>query len=211
MSSKTNMKTAADMAYDVICGKILSGGLPPGAKLSRRKMAKLTGVSMIPVIEALHRLEGEGLVESFPYYGSQVIRLTDEVIQDRGSLREAVECEVVRILALHITEEQEHQLRFLARELDETPRAQEELFWERHYRFHLTLSSMTGRSSLEKALHRINLLYILERAVRTQKLTSVPIPGDLHSRIVDGITTRDPDGAEKVMREHIRFSGLMRE
>jgi DNA-binding GntR family transcriptional regulator len=205
------MKTAADMAYDIICAKILNGELAPGTKLSRRKMAKLTGVSMIPVIEALHRLENEGLVESFPYFGSQVIHLTDEVIQDRGSLREAVECEVARILALHITQEQAHQLRFLAAELDQTPRTQGELFWERHYRFHLTLSKMTGRPSLERALHRINLLNILERATSTQKLTGVPIPEDLHMRVVDGIMTRDADRAERIMRDHIHFSGLIRE
>ena len=70
---------------------------------------------------------------------------------------------------------------------------------------------MTGRPSLEKTLHRINLFYILERATNTQKLTGVPIPPDLHMQIVDGITTRDPDHSEKVMRDHIQFSGLIRE
>jgi DNA-binding GntR family transcriptional regulator len=206
-----NVKTAADLAYEVICDKILDGEFPPGTKLSRRKMAELTGVSMIPVIEALHRLEEEGLVESYPYFGSQVIQLNEQTIQDRYALREAVECQVVRLLARHIAGEDLHRLRFLAAELDGTSRTDHDIFWDRHYRFHLALAEMAGRQSLEKALHRINLFHLLQRSVREKVLTETPIPEDLHMQIVDGIATGDPDEAEKVMRYHIYFSGLIRE
>ena len=213
MSITSPPTTAATLADDIICRKIIGGELLPGAKLSRRKMAKLTGVSIIPVIEALHRLEDEGLVESFPYFGSKVIQLTEDTIADRLALREAVECQVVRILAKRLTREQENQLRYYARELDATSRApeDEDMFWQRHYRFHLSLAQATARPSLESALHRINLFQILQRSVRTQKLAHVPIPGDLHMRIMDGIASRDPDVAERAMRDHIYFSGLIRE
>ena len=207
------LKTAADLAYDIICRKIIGGELLPGAKLSRRKMAALAGVSIIPVIEALHRLEDEGLVESTPYSGSRVIQLTEETIADRYALREAVECQVARILARHLAPEQERRLRDLAEELDSTSRApeDEDTFWERHCAFHVALARSTGRASLERALHRINLFQILQRSVRTQKLTNLPIPPDLHRRIVEGIASRDQDAAERAMRDHIYFSGLIRE
>ncbi len=213
MSTTSPPTTAANFAYDIICRKIIGGELPQGAKLSRRKMAKLTGVSILPVIEALHRLEDEGLVESFPYFGSKVIQLTAETIADRFALREAVECQVARILARHLAHELETRLLYHARELDATSRApeQEDTFWERHYRFHLTLAQATGRPSLEKALHRINLFQILQRSVSTQKLTKTPIPADIHMQIMDGIASRDPDAAEKAMRDHLHFSGLIRE
>jgi DNA-binding GntR family transcriptional regulator len=81
------MPSLGETAYDIIAGKILSGELPPGEKLSIRAMAALTGVSMIPVIEALHRLEYEGLVESFPRWGSRVVELTPQTVRDRNSLR----------------------------------------------------------------------------------------------------------------------------
>lgn len=211
--STTALKTAADLAYEIICSKIIGGELSPGSKLSRRKMAALTGVSIIPVIEALHRLEDEGLVESFPYFGSQVIQLSEETIADRYALREAIECQVARILAKHMTPEQEHRLRYLAQELDVTSRAPEEegLFWDRHYGFHVALAQAAGRPSLERALHRINLFQFLQRSVKTQKLTNIPIPADLHGRVIEGIATRDPDAAERAMRDHINFSGLIRE
>ncbi len=209
--STTALRTAAEMAYDIICRKIIGGEIPPGAKLSRRNMAKLTGVSIIPVIEALHRLEDEGLVESSPYNGSQVIQLTQETIADRYALREAVECQVARILAREMTPEQEDRLRRLAEELDNASRApdDEDAFWDLHYRFHMALAKAAAKPSLEEALHRINLFQFLQRSVKTQKLSRQPIPRDLHRQIIDGIATRDPDAAEKAMRDHLYFSGLM--
>ena len=42
--------TAADRAYQIISQKILDGEFQPGMKLSRRNMASVTGVSVIPVI-----------------------------------------------------------------------------------------------------------------------------------------------------------------
>ena len=55
-------QTAADVAYRIISQKILDGEFPPGMKLSRRKMAEVTSVSVIPVIEALKKLEEDGFL-----------------------------------------------------------------------------------------------------------------------------------------------------
>ena len=52
-----NFQTASDIAYRIISQKILDGEFSPGMKLSRRKMAEVTGVSVIPVIEALKKLK----------------------------------------------------------------------------------------------------------------------------------------------------------
>src|SRR5512143_4178650 len=96
-------KTSAQRAYEIITEGILTNALKPGQKLTRKAMADLTGVSTISVMEALHMLEREGLVESRPHYGSQVIRMTPTVMKDRYELREAIECHVVRILSKSIT------------------------------------------------------------------------------------------------------------
>ena len=54
----------ADQAYEAIRGEILRGQLRPGTPLSRRRLALEMGMSVIPVTDALRRLEGDGLVES---------------------------------------------------------------------------------------------------------------------------------------------------
>jgi DNA-binding transcriptional MocR family regulator len=65
-----NFRTAAESAYTVIRQKILAGEFKPGEALSRRKMASVTGFSVIPVGEALKRLEEDMLVESSPKWGA---------------------------------------------------------------------------------------------------------------------------------------------
>lgn len=206
---RKDLLSSGETAYDVIAAKILSGELPPGEKLSIRAMAALTGVSTIPVIEALHRLEYEGLVESFPRWGSRVVTLTPETIRDRNSLREAVECQAVRIVAeTELTKDEQNRLRFLAEELDALPRSAEpgNPFWKRHYEFHMQLVELTGCLSLEKALHNVNLFHLLQRNILAKQDIFSHIPGDLHLKIVQAILNKKPDEAEQAMRKHIRLS-----
>jgi len=209
IGNRKDVLSSGDEAYDAIAAKILNGELAPGEKLSIRAMATLTGVSTIPVIEALHRLEYEGLVESFPRWGSRVVALTPETIRDRNSLREAVECQAVRIVAeMELSKEQQNWLRYLAEELDSLPRSTEpgNPFWNRHYEFHMELVGLTGCLSLEKALHNVNIFHLLQRNTLVNLDIFSQIPGDLHLKIVQTILDKKPEEAERAMREHILLS-----
>ena len=64
--------TLAEEAYLRIREDILRGNLVIGAPVSRRSLAKALDMSMLPVAEALQRLEREGLVESRPRVGTRV-------------------------------------------------------------------------------------------------------------------------------------------
>lgn len=212
--SRQKFKTSAEYAYQVICQQILSGELPPGQHLTRKGMAELTGVSIIPVIEALHRLESEGLVISEPHFGAKVIDIDDNIIRDRFALRMAIECQVVRILALNKEQEQIRRLSFLARELDETDRQDTNLdiFWTRHYEFHLQLAQLTGYQSFYQQLARLNLFDILRRCIHTySQAMGTQTPYQHHEKIILAISSGDPEKAEAAMREHVNFSGLAKE
>src|SRR5262245_65492826 len=54
----------ADRAYLALREEILRGQLRPGTPLSRRRLAREPRMSVVPVTEALQRLEGDGLVET---------------------------------------------------------------------------------------------------------------------------------------------------
>ena len=210
MNNTTAYSTAADQAYRIICDSILSGALQPGKKLSRRDMAKLTGVSIIPVIEALHRLENEGLVESRPHWGSRVILPTKEYIRDKYALREAIECQVVKMLCGTIKESHVVELMNSARHLDSLEqRGDVEAFWDEHYLFHVRMAEYTNCSSLVDSLRRINLFYLLKKAeLEAQKILN-EIPADNHERIIKAIVDGNSVNAEKVMQEHVYQSGLV--
>jgi DNA-binding GntR family transcriptional regulator len=199
--------TAADKAYGIISKKILSGEFEPGCKLSRRKMAEVTGVSVIPVIEALNRLEGDGLVESKPQWGSFVINPTLEKIKEIYILREAIECQVARVLSQKINAEEEQVLRSIAIKLDTCEYSEDTQgnITDSHYEFHMKMAEYTGYNSLVSSLKRINLFWVLCKAISTRREKS-PMPKDWHKRVVDGIMTGDPDKAEAIMRIHVADS-----
>lgn len=199
--------TAADQAYNIISKKILEGEFEPGSKLSRRKMAEVTGVSVIPVIEALNRLEEDGLVESKPKWGSFVTVPTREKVKDMYILREAIECQIARILAEQIKPEQEEELRKMAKEVDSTAYNANTYpdISKTHYRFHSKLAAFTGYNSLINGLRRINLFWILCKAISSTR-ERAPYPKVWHELLLDSILSGDPDEAERMMRIHVNDS-----
>lgn len=197
-------QTAPDIAYRIISQKILDGEFQPGMKLSRRKMAEVTNVSVIPVIEALKRLEEDGLVESKPQWGSFVAVPTRKRIIQCYQLREAIECQCARILSQTITAEQLEELYGIARELDTVPYAEERAADSRdhHLRFHNCLAEYTDNDLLVRTLNRMNLFWVLCKAL-SARASSIETPRYWHCKLVDEIASGDPERAEKAMREHV--------
>ncbi len=149
-------QTAAEKAYEAISEKIISGEYEPGKRLVRRQLAQELGMSAIPILEAMKRLEQDGLIEYRAHWGSIVTIPTIERVMDMFTMREALECQVARILSVKATEEQQEQLISLAKELDkvryEAPDA--ESISDLHIRFHLQMAEFTGFPSLLAGLQK---------------------------------------------------------
>jgi DNA-binding GntR family transcriptional regulator len=202
-----DFKTSAQTAYEIIKENIFNGSLRPGEKLSKRNMAKLTGYSVIPVIEALNKLEFDGLVEAKPLWGSFVAVPSNDKVKDMHVLREAIECQVARILSVNADQKQKKVLNELAFELDRleySEKTKNEIM-DKHYELHLLMAEYTGHESLVRELERIGLFNQLCRAVETRRVAS-PVPGNFHSQLLKIIFESDPDTAEKTMREHVNDS-----
>lgn len=198
--------TASERAYRVIREKILCGELEPGARLSQRKMAALSGVSIIPVIEALLRLEHDGLIEQRPQWGARVTMLTEERIRDLCLFREAIECQVARVLAPMLDEAGHEELRQMATHLDDV--AQNEgvglNYWALDCAFHARMADLTNCRMFSDAMRRINLFGILKQVAAAKPGVPGVLPKDWHTRIVKGLRTGDPAKAEDAMRFHVQ-------
>lgn len=205
--AEANFQTASDVAYRIISQKILDGEFPPGMKLSRRKMAEATGVSVIPVIEALKRLEEDRLVESKPQWGSFVTVPTLDKIRQSYQLREAIECQAARLLSQHITSEQEAVLWTLAEELDTVPYNQDPAFntSDSHVAFHTKITEFTGNPLLADTLRKINLFWILCKGTGS-RAPSCQYPRYWHRLLMDKIKEGNPQTAEEAMRFHVNDS-----
>src|SRR3954468_21214817 len=93
----------ADEAYAAVRDEILRGQLRPGTPLSRRRLARQFGMSVLPVTDALRRLEGDGLVESRARAGTRVRVPTEKDVRELYELREALESQSARLFAERAT------------------------------------------------------------------------------------------------------------
>ncbi|MES2031008.1 MAG: GntR family transcriptional regulator [Pseudomonadota bacterium] len=93
-------RQAAPQVFERLRELIISLALPPGSALSRAALAEQFGVSSTPIRDALMRLDKEGLVEVFPQYATVVSKVDVGLAQQAHFLRQALELEIVRILAL---------------------------------------------------------------------------------------------------------------
>jgi DNA-binding GntR family transcriptional regulator len=80
---ESNKKTISNIAQDRIREAILEGLLPPGERIDQNQLARDLDTSLVPVREALKKLEGEGFVQIIPRRGAFV---TDTSINDMEDL-----------------------------------------------------------------------------------------------------------------------------
>ncbi|MBT3375154.1 MAG: GntR family transcriptional regulator [Lentisphaerae bacterium] len=204
MASST--ATLAARAYGALRREITSGVLKPGDRLVRRDIAKRLGVSTIPVIEALLRLEHDGLVESKPNCGARVRPLTLEAIENECVLREAIECQVARLVAETADDRQLEELGASAQRLDAMMQRVDPgsvIGMERHMEFHLRLAEIAGYPLLREQLEAIWLRHLMQ--LNWVNAAILPVPEKWHGKLMNAFKARDPDTAEAVMRQHVRY------
>ena len=205
------IERASDVAYRMIRDAIVSGEFPYGKRLSKRAMAEYCGVSTIPVIDALNRLESEGLVESNPYSGSRVVDINPEKIDDSYLLREAVETQIVRVLCYTIGIDELTRLKKMAIEVDELVGKEHEhdSFDELHFNFHNELAKCTRSRTLLETLERIQFFNLLVRSEDKYRRLPKMETEYSHLDIIEAISRRNAEEATRIMRNHIYRSQVV--
>jgi DNA-binding GntR family transcriptional regulator len=93
----------ADQVYDVLHEAIISGELPAGSRLRIRDVAAQVGTSVMPVREAIRRLEEGGFAQREPHKGAVVKGLTLEELVHVYAVRKILEREAARLGSERIT------------------------------------------------------------------------------------------------------------
>ncbi len=87
----------SDRAFDALYTAIIHGDLEAGSRLQVRDLAESLGTSMMPVREALNRLEEFGLVETLPYRGAVVKTFSQGEFLEIYSVRTLLESQAVKL------------------------------------------------------------------------------------------------------------------
>jgi DNA-binding GntR family transcriptional regulator len=201
-----------NQAYLAIRDRILRGQLRPGTPLSRRRLAQELDMSVLPVTDALSRLEGDGLVEIRPRAGTRVRIPSASDIRDLYELREALESQAARLFTLRATPAQRLALQRLADQVDTlfgdlVRRGGDSAFrykvHSQHVRWHLSIAEQASSSLLTQMIERnhvlvLNWLYDVS-ARRT------PLPADFHAQLAAALVSGAPEVADRAMRAHVRY------
>jgi len=203
----------SEHAYIVIRDRILKGELKLGSPLSRRRLAADLNMSLLPLSEALQRLESEGLVESRPRVGTRVCQPTAEDIRERYEVREALEAQAARLFAEKSSAREREELKGLAERMDEMfndcfangDKPAEQLYdvHSFHTNFHLRIAECTGCRLLCQALEKNHVLIF--NWMYDIAADRPPLPPAFHRDLIDVLCSSEPEAADRAMRQHVRF------
>lgn len=196
----------------LIRDRILKGDIPLGAELSRRKLAAELGMSLLPVAEALQRLENDELVESRPRVGTRVCLPTAEDIRERYEIREALESQAARLFSERASARDKLELEKMAEHMDAmfnrcagSKGDRDFLFAVQSYHseFHLRIAEGTGCRALRHTIEKNHVLifnWLFDVAAQRP-----PLPPRFHRNLMEAINQGNPEEADRAMRQHIRY------
>ncbi len=202
--------SSAGRVFQELRARIVGLKLPPGTILNRAELAETFAVSQSPVREAILKLEGLGLVVSYPQSRTEVTHIAPVRLAQENFLRTALECEVVDYLCRATPapdlKKAKGYLKIQEALMDEPE--QIELFRELDEKFHQALFIAAGQAALhahvaERSGHMARLRTL--DLPRSRKLQSV-IEG--HASVIAKIEAGNRHGAVDAMRDHL--SGTIR-
>lgn len=183
---------------------ILSGELPPGAKLGEEDVALRLNVSRGPVREAFRALGQIGLVRTEKNRGVSVREISvgeaDEIYELRAGLDELIG----RLAAPRVTRDQIAALRGLIRRMEQAAAGHDvDAYTPLNFEFHDVLASITGNRTLVATYRRlVKELHLFRRETLALGEDSFPISVREHRDIVDALARRDGDEAGRLLYAH---------
>ncbi len=199
----TAYRTMQKIAYDVIRDAILSGRYAAGKRLVADEVAKELGVSRMPVREALHRLEGAGLISLTPHKGAVVSELSEAEIVEIYHIRAVLDGLAARLAAAHLTSADLARLHDLLDQMERAAKAEElKTLLTVNRKFHTVIWTAARAPRLQELLEN---LYDASQRFRN---ISVLLPGRLdritqeHRLIARALGRGDAAAAERHAIEH---------
>lgn len=194
--------------YESLRERILSDDISPGERLVMRRIATEYNSSDIPVREALRMLERDGLVETVPYKGAHVTKLSAREIDETYFIRAHLESIATGLAAERITEATLAKLDVIMEDMRAAVRAGEgPHFSDLNRTFHTGIIENCGNGML-----RDLTLEIWQRHSGFQRVfrldpKRIEISQAEHEGIMDALRARDSKTAAALALKHKRSVG----
>ncbi|MDR3588691.1 MAG: FadR/GntR family transcriptional regulator [Negativicutes bacterium] len=220
MIKKTNM---CDQIVEEITAAIVDGRLKVGDQLpNEREMAKLYGVSRVPLREALRSLGRMGIIETKHGIGTFVKEVTSTPLTNELSsylylqenpvieilqLRRLLEVESARMAAEKASQQDLEKLRtaelVAKEELFKLREGQGSSFYTADLNYHLAIAEASHNSLFVQFINSIHGTLHIHQILSQKEPQPIDEVARYHRQIREAIEEKDPDKAGKVMLDHI--------
>ena len=195
-----------DKIYDALKEAITSMNIyadDAELRLDERRLSEQLSISRTPVREALARLEQEKLVQIVPRRGVYIVRKTKVEILEMLTVWAALESISARLITLNAKDDAIASLRSLLTSYSEGQVDDHiDEYSENNINFHQAILRMSGNQLI---CDTADNLFIHMRSIRVRTIGEEDRAQKSivdHMQIVEAIESRDPDLAERLVREH---------
>jgi len=194
--------TTSDQAYENIRQMLTRGEMLPGQRVSQSKLARQIGCSTVPVVEAMRRLESEGLLDKQPRKMATVRELSLSDLEGLYLLREGLEVGTVRLCIERMTEEQAQKLSDLEQAFEKVWDSFD-IAAQQDVKIHQYIAECACCPLLVEELDRLRVLESTAGRKLPEEAKRLDHPRT-HRALIQAILDRDIDAAEYLMKKHIR-------
>lgn len=184
--------------------RIVRGALMPGTRISETELAAEYAVSRQPVREAFIKLAEENLLEIRPQRGTFVRKISLPAVFSAQFVREAVESDIVRILAADPSSDLIARLEGLLHDQLATADDPDPTdFVALDETFHRAMAEAIGQAPAADILEGLKIQLNRVRHLTARQFSRQEVI-EQHRAIVDALRARDPERASAVMRTHLQ-------
>lgn len=191
----------ASRVYDQLRWDIVHGVLRPNEPLFEAELAERLDVSRTPVRESLQRLAADGLIVLHRRRW-HVYEHTTEEVREIYEVRACQEGYAARLACERASDEQLDEIAG-ARELataitDPATRV------ANNDTFHTLVNRAAGNNRLADLIERTRLYHFNQRLAALYTDDDLAASSRQHLELIDAVTGRDGDRAERIVREHVQ-------
>jgi DNA-binding GntR family transcriptional regulator len=197
-------RTVTEQVYAQVRDSIHSGELLPSSRIDQAGIARRFGTSLVPVREALARLQADGLVEIIPHRGAFVTDLDHDELVDIYATRELLEQEAAKLAARNLTDAHLQHLSELLSQMEQATQHEDyDALFALNRDFHFTIYAAAQRHHLQQIILQLWDQGDHHRRTYTEVSHRAQLALEEHFAIYQACRRRDPDALGYAMRHHV--------
>jgi len=201
-------RSLAEQVYLHLCNSISSGKFKYGQTINTKKLAEELKVSMMPIREALKRLEMDGIVEIKPRSMCLLRKPTKKTILSAIDVRELLEVYCVKTIYSSIEESRLTELRKIIDSMQEIM-AKDPIDLKKYIRydgqFHRALCDLVDNEFVSKSYKELNIHLNMNYMYDIGIMPNVSQTFIDHVDLVEALAKHSP-AAIDIIDKHLRIS-----